>query len=247
MEKLEKHIRNTLGQREITPSPQAWERISGELEGERTRNNKKFPFIAIAASVLAILALSILVFMVKSEEDKTNSLADVEESNEPQLENDVSVPTILNEKDGELVETNSKEIENTSVTNNKAVIPVENNNKVTSIQSALEPQEKVALIADSEFSKEVITLKMNEVLAEVIAMENDSVQVTDAEIDSLLMIAQRQLLTKGMSNESPNGVNALALLNEVELELLESDRNQLFDKLRESFFKLRTAVADRNK
>ena len=76
-------------------------------------------------------------------------------------------------------------------------------------------------------------------------MENTSQEVTDAEVDSLLRAAQRQILTDKLFADS-GSVDAMSLLAEVEDELDESFRDQIFDALKSGYLKLRTAVADRN-
>ena len=88
--------------------------------------------------------------------------------------------------------------------------------------------------------------KVNEVLNQVILMEEDKIAVTDAEVDSLLRNAQRELITNNQFTDQ-YGVNAADLLAGVEEELDQSFRDQVFEKLKQGFVKVRTAVADRNK
>ena len=76
-------------------------------------------------------------------------------------------------------------------------------------------------------------------------MEDGKESVTDAEVDSLLRHAQRELLADKAFNES-NGVDAQELLAGVEDELNKSFRDQVFEKHKNGFVKVRTAVADRN-
>ena len=84
-----------------------------------------------------------------------------------------------------------------------------------------------------------------EVVAQVELMETAQQDVSDAEVDSLLRAAQRQILTVKLFSES-GSVDAMSLLAEVEDELDESFRDQIFDALKTGYLKLRTAVADRN-
>ena len=100
-------------------------------------------------------------------------------------------------------------------------------------------------ISSGEVTDLDITNKLEEVLAQVNTMEDNSIAVSDEEIDSLLMAAQKELLA-GKAFEENGKVDAMALLNEVELELYDDERNPLFIRLKEGFFRLRTAVADRN-
>jgi hypothetical protein len=72
-----------------------------------------------------------------------------------------------------------------------------------------------------------------------------SSQVTDAELDSLLRNAQEAIVREQLFNTDKT-VNAIALLTEVEDELDQSFRTQIFQSLKTGFLKVRTAVADRN-
>ena len=74
--------------------------------------------------------------------------------------------------------------------------------------------------------------------------ENDN-SITDFEVDSLLRQAQKEILTEKYLNPDKT-VNPEALLSQVEGELDESFRDQIFDKLKSGFNKVRTAVAERN-
>ncbi|MEM9649705.1 MAG: hypothetical protein AAF969_14605, partial [Bacteroidota bacterium] len=103
------------------------------------------------------------------------------------------------------------------------------------------------LIQDSflEENNSLITEKINEVVAQVRLLESVNTEVSDAEVDSLLRAAQRDILSEQLFTPE-GGVDAMALLTEVEDELDESFRDQIFDALKDGYFKLRTAVADRN-
>ncbi|PHQ62576.1 MAG: hypothetical protein COC08_00130 [Maribacter sp.] len=69
--------------------------------------------------------------------------------------------------------------------------------------------------------------------------------MTDAEVDSLLRKAQEEILANKIFGEDYS-VDAMALLNEVEDELDQSFRDQIFETLKIGFLKVRTAVANRN-
>ena len=95
-------------------------------------------------------------------------------------------------------------------------------------------------------SEDIINTKVTEVLKQVTQLESlADAKVTDAEVDSLLWAAQRDILTQKLL--SPDGkVDPMALLTEVEDELDESFRDQIFEALKQGYLKVRTAVADRN-
>lgn len=246
MEKLEKHIRKTLEKREIKPSQNAWERIAVKVEQKKKRN-PLFP-LGIAASIIIMVLLGIQFIFTNDDkmiqptiEDNSNIIVAIEKTSE-------EIETIEIESNGI-----DQEIEEEFFQTPESVVPTQGtivaNEEISEAEENLEiNKEEFVSINKIEVSEEAIAFSAQAVLSEVLAMEKDTVQITDAEIDSLLFIAQKQLLANRMNPMNEDGrVDAMALLNEVEIELFESERNQLFDRLKESFFKLRTAVADRNK
>jgi hypothetical protein len=97
----------------------------------------------------------------------------------------------------------------------------------------------------SEDSNELFDTKIAEVLARVNALEENNKELTDLEVDSLLRQAQKEILTQNLLN-SDNTVNPSTLLSQVEEELDQSFRDQIFGKLKSGYNKVRTAVAVRN-
>ncbi len=94
--------------------------------------------------------------------------------------------------------------------------------------------------------EEIIDAKIADLVAQVEIMQQENYTVTDSEVDSMLRKAQREILMEKYLKES-HTVDATALLLDVEDELEQSFRDQLFETLKSGFLKVRTAVADRNK
>jgi len=90
----------------------------------------------------------------------------------------------------------------------------------------------------------VIRDKIANVIAQIEDLEENNIQVTDAEIDKLLMEAQREIATSKIIKSST--VSASALLQDVENELDESFKQRVFDALKKGFQKVRTAVVERD-
>lgn len=242
MDKLEKHIKNTLGNREISPSPEAWNKIAGELKTGNTTSTKKTYWWAIAATLAVLVVLSLALFKGQSPAE-TNPGIEVVRTNKKEKE------SILIQEENAIVIEDSKTLEEiipgVSTDEEKPLMEDEIfENPVEVVQTEVS-KEQEPLKDIKEVSDLAINNKLEEVLAQVNTMENNAITVSDAEIDSMLIAAQRELLTAKALNESGK-VDAMALLNEVELELYDDERNPLFIRLKEGFFKLRTAVADRN-
>ncbi len=95
-----------------------------------------------------------------------------------------------------------------------------------------------------QLSDNLLNAKIAEVVAQVALLEQ-AAQLTDSEVDSLLLIAQQDILRQRIFNGDKT-VDAMALLTEVEDELDQSFRDQIFQSLKTGFLKVKTAVADRN-
>ena len=247
--KFEKHIKDRMQDREIQPSKNAWEKISERLETPQKRD-KKYMWYAMAASFVGVLIISALFFRSNEAID----IPDVEivDSNEKELreERDDS------KGEGQMLTIEKETLKkgNVVASTNKKSVHRENPNKeseviqdIKSINVAMGNDEvkKVELDEFLNDTDQSIDLKIKEVLQQVNVLEQDKEALTEAEVDSLLYEAQRQILTESIFN-SESSIDAMALLNEVEGELDESFRDQIFEKLKSGFLKVRTAVADRN-
>ena len=93
--------------------------------------------------------------------------------------------------------------------------------------------------------EQLINAKIAEIVAQVNMLENSNLPVSSIEVDSLLRQAQQEILTDKIFNQEGK-VDAMALLNEVEGELDQTFREQIFETLKAGFLKVKTAVADRN-
>ncbi|HSP40854.1 MAG TPA: hypothetical protein VLN46_05425, partial [Gillisia sp.] len=85
-----------------------------------------------------------------------------------------------------------------------------------------------------------------EIIAEVSRKEGVAGIPTNNEIDALLYKAASEISLERRNISSTGTVDAGDLLFAVEMELEESFREKVFDILKESYLKARTAVANRN-
>ncbi len=100
-------------------------------------------------------------------------------------------------------------------------------------------------MAEDFVALEKVDTKIAEVMNRVTILEQTQGAVSDATVDSLLRTAQKELLEEQISGASQT-VDALALLSDVEDELNRSLRDQLFEKLKDGYVKVRSAIAYRN-
>lgn len=247
--KFEKHIKKELQEREIQPSASAWESLSERLTDETSKPKKRGYFwYGMAASFIGVLIVSIMYFNAASSAN-TTVVKIVDTTDE----------TFGVKVDSEMV--TGKDIEETVVENDKINASPTNVLKTTDKSPILELKVQIATVGElnmvkdsavekavmpNDFKEEIINTKILEIVAAVDSLEQNNTALTDAEVNNLLRNAQEEIL--GDKLFSQNGsVDAMALLTEVEDELDQSFRDQIFESLKTGFLKVRTAVADRNK
>lgn len=240
MEKLEKHIKNTLEERRISPSSGTWDKISSQVTVVEKPNRTKWLVYAVAASFIGILLVSVFFFKSENISDNTIQVAEQNEQKEEliqQKEQDFN-PKEIEENRLEVTKVDTQKQPKENRTGNQTT-PLDQQKEITEISYKQPLRDEV--LKDPNI---LIAQKVNEVVAQVELLEIINDEVSNAEVDSLLRAAQRQILTERIFKSDK--VDALALLTEVEDELDESFRDQIFDALKDGYFKLRTAVADRN-
>ena len=248
--KFEKHIAKKMKEREIPPPTDAWEKISARLELSETPKKKGHFWFAFAASIIGLLIMSIVFFDQESTPGEPE-IADTPKAKEENtlkkdFPSDGSLDKVEIAVETETVNTSKKEnLEATPVEVKEVAIDETRKSSSTAPNNLndgtlVDKSTEGLLVPDT-----VVAAKITELLAKVEILEANSTSLTDAEVDSLLRKAQREIVTQGIIGDS-GAVNAMALLSEVEEELDQSFRDQIFDKLKSGFLKVRTAVADRN-
>ncbi len=239
MEKFDKHIKTKLEERRAIPSEEAWNKIQARLPLNKKSDGIRKYVWAIAASFIGILLVSVLFYQQEQPNPVIDPVVDkttVEDAF--QEESRIVEKTESKEKVSKEIEARPLVVKNEEEPLEETVVGMD-----TPDQKTTPPIKDIPI----EKSLDVISIKANEVFAQVEALESMSLSgVTDAEVDSLLRVAQEQILAEKIFDQNGK-VDAMALLTEVEDELDESFRDHIFDALKEGYLKLRTAVADRNK
>ncbi len=256
--KFEDHIRKQLQEREIQPSKDAWEKLNLQ-KVQPSRKYRNATWYAIAASIIGVIVVSSLIFRNQTSTvnntkiTKENKVLPIkiegeiipEETVEKAI---VSEEKIKNEKTKEAPLNNlEKEKTAKSKTNNTTIAKVELSKlEIKTTEIAVE---NIPIIKSESTTKSEEDLfeqsKINEVVAQVQALEKENNSVTPDEIDALLQKAQNEIYSKNLISNSKK-VDATALLNMVETELETTFREKVFDALGDRFEKVRTAVVERN-
>lgn len=244
VDKVEKHIKQQLNNREIAPSEAAWEKLSGQLPKADKRNSTKFIWYSVAASFIGILLITTIYF---ANQDKLEN-AGIEVVIEPK--EPVTIP-----KSEEVLSGKNNVIERL-VEAEKPVIATKETSWERQGLSTIKDKSQFVVVQKTDKmdiqskavqtkTEELIDAKIAELVRQVDSMEDNNLQVTDVEVDSLLRNAGQEILSEKLKAQGGK-INAMALLDQVESELDQTFREQIFESLKEGFLKVRTAVADRN-
>lgn len=241
--KFEDHIQKQFEEREIQPSSDTWLKLNNRLDETPIEQPKKRAYFwyTVAACLVGLIIFSVVLFKTSSSITETN--IQVVEEERITIDKAVEFEIIENQKNADALVategvTDEKTEDNVAKVN---IIVAEKETIVTQMADAL--NEVQDLLPRS--SEEIINTKVLQVIAQVYALEEDKEELTDGEVDSLLRMAQEEILRDKLFR-SDRSVNAMALLSEVENELDNSFRDQIFKSLKSGFLKARTAVANRN-
>ncbi|MFD2725306.1 hypothetical protein [Hyunsoonleella rubra] len=252
--KFEDDFKDKLDQRTIKPSEGAWEKLSSRLEeadGD-TRNSKGLWWLAVAASVVGLLFVAFQFFNGEAEQQSPVIVDTKDSIIEPKKKQDVEV--VNAEKSTVAVET---EVPVQKKVGSKQMIKRQSKEQLLMPKEASVQVAQEETVQKEELEKEVIPIKNGETLtfetekAQEVAdaifnLSETDLGVTSEDIDSLLKVAQREILLDRMKGEDKAVVDAALLLQEVEFELDKSFRDKVFETLRKSYGSVKTAIAHRN-
>ena len=245
--KLENKIKETIEERTIQPSAQAWDKLGQKLGKEsKPWYMGKSWHLGIAASIIGVL---LITFYTNKSKDEVIIPAETIVTNPAQttIESQGKIVTPQDEiivSIDEPVKTNKVSTPNTNRNKIKKNIPAPIKNESINEAIANNTIEEKTIETPIETSFE--ELKIEEVVAQIQNLQETNSYVSDAEIDSLLNSAQQEIANQKIFDEHTNTVNAIALLEAVELDLDRTFRDKVFEALKESYKNVRTAYTNRN-
>ena len=136
----------------------------------------------------------------------------------------------------------SKKEDAIAVNAKKESSSIENNNLKEVV--FVEDKTETKVIKEERNEDVFINSKVEEVVAQVKALQESENAVSAEEINSLLLKAQSEIHSREIINNKK--VDATALLNMVESELETNFRDKVFEALGDGYEKVRTAVVERN-
>jgi hypothetical protein len=234
--KFEEHIKEKLAGREIKPSEAAWEKLSVQLkEQKHKKSNFKWWIPSVAAVVVLVVCGILFLDFNKNESIQIGETpAELKDSYEPEINHEIRI--VENKPDIKKAEDIQKD--DTVKPLQPTFAPIDRTPQV-----AIESQEKVTP-ATVQLTDTLSLMKEVEALLAEVADKNNK-RVTDTEINALLANVAREISQKRSLNNTGN-ITASGLLAEVEYEVDQSFRKEVFDFLKAEFKKARTAVATRN-
>ena len=233
---FEKHLKQKLDSREITPSKSAWEKVAEELP-EAAPSGSNINWYLMAAVITGLL-VALAYFVKPGDSIETisveRSIADSadEEENATDIERPAStlVPAVI-------VEQNTLETE--VFTDNEAPSEIIQPDK----QEVAVSEEQELWDEEETISQEIVTVQ--EPLEEQSAQDTSKEAITDVEVEKLLLQA-KQRIAKRESSEESREVDAAQLLARAEEEVEDSFRDRIFERMKDGFVIVKSAVASRN-
>jgi flagellar basal body-associated protein FliL len=247
---FEKKLQKALSSRKIQPSEAAWERLESRLEAGMPgkRKNSSYRILLVAASLILLIGLPVYfgMFSEKSQEPAVvEGPVEKTKSEQPKRALEVPLKEQYTEEWAGVSPNEEPETPEEQSLQEPILLQEYNHSLAFEGGSPSDPGPKVVVDSVGLNSLDaLVALQVDAVLSQVEVMEAASGEVSDAEIDSLLREAQA--LISMQSQMTTDSVDAMALLSEAEAEMDQTFREQLFNKLRKGFNKVRTAVADRN-
>jgi hypothetical protein len=247
----EKSVSEKLRERRLPPRPELWDRIEEELGSENSSSQRRaltFHQWRWAAVFLALLGITSLFWFSNSADDG----AAIEKQLVEKTLQPTNSPTI--EKAESPEEVAELPVEETPVEPKVEAEFVEEIPEPVALEDLPKKEELATAFAEAPTEKvstleQAIEEKSKRLLEEVLALESNGNRVTDQEVDSLLRLAQAELLAeRSLDRKDSLHLDPMALLAQAEYEL-DNDKNfrdRLYDSLKESFHKVSTAVAQRN-
>ncbi|WP_459210705.1 hypothetical protein [Aquimarina rhabdastrellae] len=261
--KFEEDIKEKLDERVIKPSVSSWEQLAERLDEVPLQQSKKkaiLRYMAIAACFIGILILSTVYTIDIEKQNHIDIVESIEENEEIKQEETTRPLEIISTEQIAIQKELETSVASKTIKTSKRE-EKEKSNKLSKSQRKVEKKSIVEAIAHEEnkvihkveklINKEqlsvpvedAMTARVNEVVAQITALQQQK-DVTEEEIDALLLKAQRDITTT--QYEKAGTVDAMALLLDVETELDETFKQRVFEALKAGLKRVKTAVAEKD-
>lgn len=268
--KFEDQFKTALENREIKPTEGSWEKLTSRLETKEKKTLPLYWWLGIAATVVGAIFIAGMVY---NNEPVSNSPVIVETPSEEEkdeknfpVQNVGNTPpeSIASKEDrSEDPSVNTRQMpsgkpEERSYLENEKTNPAQLAGEEISFEAkesqyAISDNQNVNSEFEEDFHLEIqiteesaFAAEIQEVLERIAIKENQSGKVSDAEVNVLLAEAASQITRRRTIEKADGRIDATALLWDVEMEMEHSFREKVFEVLKESYLKAKSAVANRN-
>ena len=235
--KLETQIREQLNDREIQPSPMAWDRLDAMLTVVEEKKTKRIAFLSyknsgIAASILLLVSFGLFFFSPKENTIKPENTVVLGNDNVNSSDNvnSNSEKSVSNKQEEQVVEA----------TNNKPTI----NQKLQPTTHNPQPIVNPLIIQDKE-----IEFRSDEVIAQnqLRRIEfSKEIRVSNSiKVNAVDLLAPVDTPTK-INTSTKIKVNANSLLSQVDGELDQTFREKALKSISKNYKELKVALETRN-
>lgn len=234
LSEFENICRETFHHRTIHPSENTWGKLENQLVKQKKKRRLQFVFRAVAASVALIALIGLIVQNQTNITPKNQTV-------------EISKPV--------LTPSGRKEIISKEPTGTKTVLTTENRDKIepklntnpVAVTETINLKYDIEKPSEKPESKNIIDQKVDEVVAKILEIQKDKATFSDAEINSLLTDALKDIKIQQLLNSTTGKVDATALLSDVEDEINNNSfREKVLLALRESYQTVKTAIVQSN-
>jgi hypothetical protein len=234
--KLDKKFRKSLQDREINPTPAAWDRLDAMLTvAEEKKAGTTYNWLYIAATIIGFIAIALVFF------SKTQPLEDVRR-NEIVYENETPMQgkdSIQDEKEKEILAPDINETIAES-TQNKPTQPI-NKNQTNLKNNLIERKPNNQTQLERQLSNEAIANNQSVINQKTEQPDQLSNPITNNPSNAIATLESNPKLGK-----TPIKVNASNLLSEVDGELELSFREKVINKINKNYKTVKVALDTRN-
>ncbi|MDP2061124.1 MAG: hypothetical protein U1C58_11995 [Flavobacteriaceae bacterium] len=235
LSEFENIIREKFQHRTINPSENTWSRLENKLIKQTKQRRLRFVFRAVAASIVLFASVGLII----KNQIVTIPKNQIVEISKPFLTPEIRKETIPKESEGKTVFTTENRDKIDPNLNPKKSNPV-------AVTEAINAQKQIEKPLEKPESKNIIDQKVDEVVAKILDIQKNKSTFSDAEINSLLTDALKDIKTQQLLNRATGKVDATALLADVEDEIDHSFKEKVLLALRESYQTVKTAVVQSN-
>lgn len=214
---------NHLQKRTIQPSEDAWNTLEKRLSDfEKTKKQNKWTFLRYAAAIIIFVAVGVYFFGNKEKQIEIVEqpvLKVKEHKIQPKIQENQNVIATLEE------EIPNKIVQKSKVKN---AINIQQSNQIAVSKTSNKSE---AVVNTQTLGIDTLeNQKIKEFVALVENIKKEKGEVTDLEIDQLLVAAQKSLITARKTGQN-NKFNSADLLADVEYDLDKDFKNRLFEAI----------------